>query len=165
MKRLLHEEQKLKNKDEAASDDQRAFAAKRRPRSRTCHFCGKPSHIKRDCYKLAELQPVKEAESKGNKHKHTAYKVTIKQKDREVSSDSDKEALVADYGLAATSKKLWIVDSGATCHMCNDKTLFSELTILRKPQEGSLGDGHGLEVIDEGTVSLQMLLPNKRKQM
>ena len=39
-KRLLHEEQKLKNKDEAACDDQRAFAAKRQPRSRTCHFAG-----------------------------------------------------------------------------------------------------------------------------
>ena len=162
--RLLHEEQKLKKKDEAAGDDQKALAAKRRLKSRTCHFCGKPGHIKRDCWKLAELQAVKEAGKKGNRHKHTANKVTIKQKDREVSSDSDNEALVVGYALAATSKKLWIVDSGATCHMCNDKTLFSELTILRKPQEVSLGDGHVLEAIAEGTVSLQMLLPERRKQ-
>ena len=104
--RLLHEEQKLKKKDEAAGDDQKAFAAKRRPRSRTCHFCGKPGHIKRDCWKLAELQAVKEAEKKGNKHKHTANNVTIKQKDCEMSSDGDKEPLEkATRGI--TGRRAW----------------------------------------------------------
>ena len=96
----------------------------------------------------------------GKKTKHAANKVTSKQKDCEESSDSDEEALVVGYALSATSKNLWIVDSGATCHMCNDKSLFRELTTLRKQQEISLGDGRVLEAIAEGTVPLQMQLPN-----
>ena len=78
-----------------------------------------------------------------------------------VASDSDEEALVVGYALSATSKNLWIVDSGATCHMCNDKSLFRELTTLRKQQEISLGDGRVLEAIAEGTVPLQMQLPSE----
>ncbi len=44
--------------------------------------------------------------------------------------------------------------------MCHDKKLFSELKSLSKPQEVILGDGHVLEASAEGTVSLQMLLPD-----
>ncbi len=62
--------------------------------------------------------------------------------------------------LSATSKENWIIDSGATCHMCNDEKLFSKLNSLRRPQEVTLGDGHVLEATTEGTVPLQMLLPN-----
>ena len=109
---------------------------------KTCHFCQKPGHIKRDCWKLAQLQAAKGA---GKKTKHAANKATSKQKDCKESSDSDEEALVVGYAISATSKNLWIVDSGATCHMCNDKSLFSELTTLRKQQEISLGDGRVLE--------------------
>lgn len=48
--------------------------------------------------------------------------------------------------------------------MCNDKSLFSELTMLRKQQEIALGDGHVLGAIAEGTVSLKMQLPDGKKQ-
>ena len=51
---------------------------------------------------------------------------------------------------------MWITDSGATCHMCNDES-FSELNVLKKPQV-SVGDGHVLKASAEGTVPLQMLL-------
>ena len=44
--------------------------------------------------------------------------------------------------------------------MCNDKQVFGELRSLYVPQEVVLGDGHVLEAIAEGTVSLQMLLPD-----
>ena len=64
------------------------------------------------------------------------------------------------HALAATSKDIWIVDSGATCHMCNDETFFSELNTLNEPQEVSLGDGHKLQAVAEGEVLLHMLLPD-----
>ena len=38
----------------------------------------------------------------------------------------------------------WIVDSGATCHMCNNKALFANLQQLKEPLEVTLGDGHPL---------------------
>ncbi len=36
----------------------------------------------------------------------------------------------------------WIIDSGATCHMCNDVSKFVKLHNLEKPEDVTLGDGH-----------------------
>ena len=47
------------------------------------------------------------------------------------------------------------MDSGATCHMCNDKGLFAEFVSLKSPLEG---DGHVLQAIGRGKVSMQMKL-------
>ena len=106
----------MKEEDEATGDDQKALH-ETSTKIKDLSFLRETWSHRRDCWKLAELQAVKEAEKKGNKHKHIANKVTIKQRDREMSSDSDKEALVVSYALAATSKKLWIVDSGAIVHV------------------------------------------------
>ena len=56
----------------------------------------------------------------------------------------------------------WIVDSRATCHMCNDRKLFVELHNLEKPQEVTLGDGHDLDAIGRGVVVLETKLPSGR---
>ena len=48
--------------------------------------------------------------------------------------------------------------------MCNEKELFRELSHLRKPQEVTLGDGHMLEATAEGSVTLEMLLPDGNSQ-
>ena len=52
----------------------------------------------------------------------------------------------------------WIVDSGATCHMCCNEKLFSELQSLEKPTD--VRDGHTLQASGEGIVLLRMNLPN-----
>ncbi len=62
--------------------------------------------------------------------------------------------------LAATSKGSWIIDSGATCHMCNDETLFLKLRLLDTPIDVTLGDGRCLKGIAEGTVKMETLLPD-----
>ena len=36
----------------------------------------------------------------------------------------------------------WIVDSGATCHVCNDRRSFVELNFLQTPLDITLGAGH-----------------------
>ena len=55
------------------------------------------------------------------------------------------EPFVVDHVFTVTSKDNLIIDSGATCHMCNDEVLFSDWNVLKKPQEVSLGDSHVLE--------------------
>ena len=57
------------------------------------------------------------------------------------------------------------MDSGATCHMCNDESIFTEMKKLGSSEKklGSsekvtLGDGRPLEVAGEGTVDMEMLL-------
>jgi hypothetical protein len=71
---------------------------------------------------------------------------------------------VIGHALSATSRGNWIIDSGATCHMCNDKELFKGLSPLRKPQEVTLGDGRVLGATAEGTVTLKLLLPDGSSQ-
>lgn len=54
----------------------------------------------------------------------------------------------------------WIVDSGASCHMCNNVMLFVELRSLKETLQVTLGDGHTLEATGRGTVALDMKLPD-----
>ena len=159
--RLLHEERKMKDKG-PGDDPRKALTAKhkrgnpRRPQI-TCHFCKKPGHIKRDCRKLAALNQ-RQSSTESNQPQHSARNASTRE--QVSSSASEDEAMVVNHALAATqSSDNWIVDSGATCHMCNDKKLFGELRQLSEPQEISLGDGHVLEATAKGSVSLEMLLP------
>ena len=165
--RLLHEEQKTKDREEIEGGCTKAMTAHNnfgQKKKFTCHYCGKPGHFKRNCRKLAfELANANE---KGNKSgfkakkevKHKANKATSGHKD--VSDSSSDDALVVCHALSAGSKGNWIVDSGATCHMCNDKTLFGQFEQLQKSQEVTLGDGHVLEATGKGIVSLDMRLPD-----
>ena len=55
----------------------------------------------------------------------------------------------------------WIVDSGATCHICGNAKLFSEVHPLKQQTDVTLVDGHSFEVAGRGTVSLRMILPDR----
>ena len=76
--RLLHEEQKLKEKGSVpvTDVDRKTLTAGRRLKRRliTCHFCCKPGHIKRECWKLAQLQAAKGAGKKAERFKHACSK-------------------------------------------------------------------------------------------
>ena len=80
----------------------------------TCHFCHKPGHFKRDCRKWARFQKKNEMASKS--------KLSASAADAKGTSDSDSDTmLVATHALSSVSRGKWMVDSGATCHMCNDR--------------------------------------------
>ena len=162
--RLLHEELKLKERG-TVNEVRKALTAKGNSRKGPiCHFCRKPGHIKRECWKLTQIEASKKPGKGTGKPKHTANQATETRQERswpdEAAVLSDGEALVVGHALSVTSQDIWIIDSGATCHMCNNKSFFSEVSVLEKPQEVSLGDGHVLEATAEGTVPLQMLLPD-----
>ncbi len=75
---------------------------------------------------------------------------------------------MVSHALSISSDKgmdSWIVDSGATCHMCNDKKQFVEFNSLEPPQEVTLGDGYSVEATGCGVVRLKMTLTdNKTKE-
>ena len=57
---------------------------------------------------------------------------------------SDEEAMIVTHALSTTSKGNWIIDSGATCHMCSDKKLFRELRVekhIEGTNEGKIRGG------------------------
>ncbi len=54
----------------------------------------------------------------------------------------------------------WIIDSGATTHMCQEKQSFVNLYKLNNPIDVVLGDGRSLTAITRGGVVLNMILPS-----
>ena len=72
--------------------------------------------------------------------------------------DSDCGLVVVSHALSTIVKTNWIVDSGATSHMCNDESLFSKIKHLLNPQAVQVGDGHSVEAKSEGTVELKITL-------
>ena len=55
-------------------------------------------------------------------------------------SAGDDEALAVSHAMVVGSSDSWIMDSGATSHMCTAKEWFSDYDVLQKPGRVSVGD-------------------------
>ena len=91
--------------------------------------------------------------------KHKAHKAT-----EGCDDTSDSDALLVGYALSVGLSSGWIVDSGATSHMCNDKQLFTVYQSLKTSEKVTLGDGRCLEAVGYGAVTLAMKLPGGKKK-
>ena len=164
--RLLREEIKLKEKGACGgtAHDMKALTSTQRPRKKgpICNDCGKVGHIKRNC---CDLQRKKEEVSYRGKQQK-AYSTVERHQSSEQDSDSDVVALVVhEIALSSADKNIgWIIDSGATCHMCNDVDAFTEYVRLKQPQEISLGDGHLVKATGKGTVLLKIAIGQNQIQ-
>jgi len=79
-----------------------------------------------------------------------------------IDSSEDNGALLTGGLIAGRMSANWIVDSGATSHMCYDRDLFVSYWELEKPEKVTISDGRSLRAIGHGTVSLTMMLPGGR---
>ena len=73
--------------------------------------------------------------------------------------------LIINHAFSSLTKKenAWIIDSGATCHMCNDASLFVELYNWEKPEEVTLGDGHVVKANGRGVVKIEIECQRSQK--
>ena len=111
--RLLHEDRKQKKRADDGGSNDKAITVERRRKGPHCHHCGKFGHIKRNCYDLIRTK---------RSDAQRANKAEVKQRDSS-SSDSESTGSLVHHALSASVKNRsdsWIVDSGATCHMCNN---------------------------------------------
>ena len=135
---LLREEEKLKVKED--TDESKKLLVAKKKKQLTCHYCKKPGHFKRDCPR------ARSSEKTDSKHKKS----------------SSTNAMLIDNALVAKSRDDWIIVSGASSHMCNDRCMFS---VLRQTTEKlTLGDGSTLAVTGQGTVCVDMLLADGTKK-
>ena len=74
--------------------------------------------------------------------------------------------LFAHHALTTNNneKRSWIVDSGATCHMCHDIDKFINMKKLDKAEDITLGDGHSVKAFRIGTVDLNVRLSDEKQQ-
>ena len=178
IEKLLHEERKHKERDESQSDG--AYTAKSRSRSRgpRCYGCQKIGHIQRNCPERARsltefkspaeqsYKPGKKPKPKGSNHQAHSTKTRSKESKNSDSDDSVVGLVTGQLLSATTSNEVgsWIVDSGATSHLCNDKSMFTVFDSLENPQEIVLGDGHTLDAVGVGDVVLNVVVDGKIKK-
>ena len=148
-------------------DETKAMIVKQQWRGKgpKCYYCGRFGHIKRNCRELnTQKHDVDEKEFKENfDNKHKAYNM-VKMKREDSSSDSDEVGLMMSHALSSNEgMDTWIIDSGATCHMFNDVSLFVELHNLEKPEDITLGDGHVVQATGHGAVRTEIESPNRQK--
>eukprot|EP00795_Rhopilema_esculentum_P003204 gene3204-1519_t len=167
--RLLREESKLKEKEACGNTngDVKALASKQRfgIRSPRCSHCGRIGHIKRNCRELEKK--TEDTAYKGRRSKQKAYSTFERQRRDSSSSDSDTVGLLANQEFSTSTTEYqsdWIIDSGATCHMCNDLNLFAEYSELGEPQEITLGDGRPVQASDGGIILLGIKLSDNKVQ-
>lgn len=113
----------------------------RKPDGKSCYFCKKTGHLKYDCIKYHEWC---------KKNKKFAN-VTEANKD-----DEDQEA---EYVLMTASggedETVWIVDSGASCHIAQDKKLFYEIDCNSRSQSISVANGNCSQSQGKGVCKIK----------
>ena len=127
--RLLHEERK--EQDKGNSSPREALSVSCQTNGPRCFHSGNPKHFRRVCRQL-----------KAENEKSMLHKGSMSGKNEasvvQHSSESDLHVLVVEQILHVGAAENWIVDSGATCHMCHNKKLFSEFQLLEKPAKVTL---------------------------
>ncbi len=155
--RLLYEESKMRSRTAETSQEEALIGRSKRFPFR-CHYCHKPGHMKKDCSEYAKVKGhvLSSRDKKGKTG--AVFKVTISTD----NSDSESTGLVVQHALSADAhcQDRWILDSGATCHMCNCEHHFVRLQQLSSPLSITLGDGGSVQAQGRGEVILKMKLPH-----
>ena len=170
VERLLHEEQKsVSDHASGASGQDKAMVAKHRKKGPTCYHCQQPGHLKRECPNRKKDEKTYGQGKDDRKYgRHSSRKKGSQEShctQAKSDSDSDSVGLLIRHALSAgdAGSDSWIVDTGATCHMCNDRTKFVNFTPLGEPEKVYLGDGHYLKAVGKGTVYLELSRNKKQK--
>ena len=119
--RLLHEERKScvqENVDVPTVNQENAFVVKKR-KVFNCYHCGKPGHVKKKCWLL------KNGGGNASSNRPSNFEEKEKTICAEEVNVSLFAALVSSFENGDVENDSWIVDSRATCHMCNYKQLFT----------------------------------------
>ena len=166
--RLLHEERKTKERGGGTGEscDGAAMVVKsQKRRGLRCHNCHRLGHIQRNCPDRSrtehERKPVISSyREKRNTPRQRINQVSVNNGESSSSDSNNMIGLVVRHALSVGggSEKTgsWIIDSGATCHICNDASLFVSLRELNKSLEVVLGDGHLLSASKQGDVELMI---------
>ena len=166
--RLLHEENKIKGDRSCSSvrsnprpiqENEKSLVTKqKRSKPVKCFECNKTGHVKKDCYIFIERCKKK----KENYDKNHGYKgkqsLVVKGQD----SDDEVTLFVSAVATGDTNTDSWLLDSGASQHMCNNKELFSNLVNICTSVKVEVGDGRSLTAVGQGSVVLKVNLPNNK---
>jgi Reverse transcriptase (RNA-dependent DNA polymerase)/gag-polypeptide of LTR copia-type/Integrase core domain/GAG-pre-integrase domain/Zinc knuckle len=122
-----------------------------------CTFCKKDNHSTERCFKKKKAEMVcykcqrvghfaAECKSQSVKDKED--------KDHNLLMVSSRPLHLSNFLCMGTSTGDWLIDSGASVHMCNDESLFGQ-DLKRVEEVVHLGDSSKIKVTAKGTVNLK----------
>lgn len=146
--RLLIEEERLKEKDSTPPSS--AFVAKRNFK---CYKCGKSGHFQSDC------PSNRDSEKKVNDNKcfycgkigH--YKAQCRFKRSKDNKKMSNAFIVSDSVHKQYEESKWLIDSGASEHMCRDRSLFSSFQSVTQ-KSVIVGNGAAISVLGYGQMAV-----------
>jgi hypothetical protein len=120
-------------------------SSKQKGDQRKCYSCNKTGHLRKDC-------PDKNSKSKSKANENK------KKNDNEVSNLNLNFMMISPVSASVYAsfdlKSHWILDSGATEHICSSTALVSagSLSALTPPAHLTVGNGQVLHASQQGTV-------------
>jgi len=125
-----------------------------------CFHCGKLGHKKDQCFKLGHRKSNNDV-SKANCVK--AQPAQAAQDDCNSEGKYLESVHVASAFTTCDDRSSWIIDSGASQHMCNNKADFSNFSKLTSELKVEIGNGTFLFATGIGDIQLNLNLCNETK--
>ncbi|KAF2323229.1 hypothetical protein GH714_034246 [Hevea brasiliensis] len=137
---------------EAAGNSTSYGSNSKSKKGRTCYNCGKKGHYKRECRFLKKHKKEDTNNSAQNSNKANIVEQTTEL----IAMISDLHiGMVTELNMATTTKSNdWWYDSGATVHVCNDKTQFKNYEEVVNGQKVLMGNHDSAKVVGKGSVEL-----------
>lgn len=109
-----------------------------------CYFCKKRNHIMRDCLKFQNYCEENRGKEKEN--------FIDNEEDDEILTINEKQLLKMDL----TDSTDWTLDSGATSHISNNRSLFAELRPITN-KKVKIANGSKIDILGIGTCRIRLM--------
>lgn len=158
--RLLIEEERLKEKNEdlEQTSSSSAFVAKNKKPVK-CYKCGKTGHYQSDC--KSNKNNSEDNVNKNNcfycgKSGHYIEQCRFrKHKEKSSKNKTKNNAFLVSNASYEIHESKWLVDSGASEHMCRDRALFTSIASTSE-KSVIVGNGAVISVLGCGQMAVQV---------